>query len=100
MERYYRCEFVLNYISHALIIIVICHKIKILSFEENSYAAFSFLLATPNCDLAPAEAVAITAQPDAQLRKCDRQMLIAFSWQGLKDDYRTYCGMICFSKDG
>lgn len=38
--------------------------------------------AAPNCDLAPAEAVEITSQPDAQLRKYDQQMLIVFSWQG------------------
>ncbi len=22
------------------------------------------------------------------------------SWQGLVDDYRTYCGIVCFSKEG
>ena len=21
-------------------------------------------------------------------------------WQGLQDDYRTYCGVICFSEEG
>lgn len=21
------------------------------------------------------------------------------TWQGLKDDYRTYCGLICFPED-
>jgi hypothetical protein len=25
--------------------------------------------------------------------------LLSPVWQGLRDDYRTYCGIVCFSKE-
>ena len=35
-----------------------------------------------------------------EINKKDLKNEIYPVWQGLQDDYRTYCGVICFSEEG
>ena len=35
-----------------------------------------------------------------QINKKDLKNEIYPVWQGLHDDYRTYCGIVCFSEEG
>ena len=44
-----------------------------------------------------------TSQNDQinRVKKTKKELEIALRsvWQGLMDDYRTYCGIVCFSKE-